>query len=147
MPFQANWRVFFFPGVELNCSHLWVPGAFLWWKGVKGDQKNQLLPGAEDFLFIFRMGGSKKIRLGTEPQPPVGWLCLWVFISLSLPLNQSWSVAVSVWSRDHMTLWSLLWPRTCYSKVSLITIYHSSCCCCLVWSETQSRRVRDRRTQ
>lgn len=93
MPFQANWRVFFFPGVELNCSHLWVPGAFLWWEDVKDNQKNKLLV-AEGFLFVFRMGGSKKIRVGTKPQPLVGWLSLWVLISLSLPLNQSSSMVI-----------------------------------------------------
>lgn len=41
MPLQANWRFFFFPGVELSCSHLWVPGAFLCYKDVKDDQKKQ----------------------------------------------------------------------------------------------------------
>lgn len=146
MPFQANWRVFFFPGVELNCSHLWVPGAFLWWEDVKDDQKNKLLV-AEGFLFVFRMGGSKKIRVGTEPQPLVGWLSLWVLISLSLPLNQSSSRGVSVWSRAHMTSSSLLWPTTCYSKLSLITTYHSSCYYYLVRAEMQKRHIRDRRTQ
>lgn len=63
MPFQANWRVFFFPGVELNCSHLWVPGAFLCWKDVKVDQKNQLLV-AEGFLFVFGWEEAKRYVWG-----------------------------------------------------------------------------------
>lgn len=47
--------------MELNHSHLWVPGAFLWYKDVKDDQKNKLLLVAGDFLFFFRLGGNKKV--------------------------------------------------------------------------------------
>lgn len=60
-PLQANWRFFFFPGVESNCFHLWVPGAFLWCKDVKDDQKNKLLLVAEGFLFVFRLGRNKEV--------------------------------------------------------------------------------------
>lgn len=62
MPLQANGRFFFFPGVELNCSHLWVPGAFLGCKDVfKDDQKNRLLLVAGNFSLCFRLGGHKEV--------------------------------------------------------------------------------------